>query len=576
MVFASVFLKCFANQTYSYSGSVGQTIDIYLSPEYETRYPDLLTSSPTWRVFESNWEGYQAITFNSKQSEAHVTINSFFSGEVVITCTYQIYNRSQGLMYGSAQKTNTYKISCSGGGGGVPGEGGNTPGGGDSGGGGGELQDNTFFQDTTPEGHSMWFYVYTNTYEGFKYKICIVSPGLYTTSCVSQSTVGKVTIPEQANSLNVYSIDRNSFYNIAGITEIVIPKTVQHISSLAFFNCSGLKQLTVMGEVPPNAESDSFDRVMTSNTTLYVPKGSKPRYMESIGWKNFKTIKEIGGTDVEGLDINSSNFPDENFRKYLFDQDYGKDGVITNEEINEITYMGISEDVSNLNGIENFVNLDNLSINSDKLNSLDLSKNTVLCQLMLWSKKLSSNVLESIINTLPLNVYTNRHEFIVGEEGALSSQLIAKVREQGWTPCYLEWTAYGPTYYKYPGEDPTGINLTESSIEINVGESFIMGYIMTPSSAVRDVTWSSDNSSVASVDNAGVIRGHNPGTTYINATTNNGITGSCKVIVKEATSIQNVKMITNLDASIYNLNGQRLDKPRKGINIIGGKKVIVK
>ena len=30
------------------------------------------------------------------------------------------------------------------------------------------------------------------------------------------------------------------------------------------------------------------------------------------------------------------------------------------------------------------------------------------------------------------------------------------------------------------------------------------------------------------------------------------------------------------DATIYNLSGQRLDKPRKGINIIGGKKVMVK
>lgn len=574
MVFASVFLKCFANQTYSYSGSVGQTIDIYLSPEYETRYPDLLTSSPTWRVFESNWEGYQAITFNSKQSEAHVTINSFFSGEVVITCTYQIYNRSQGLMYGSAQKTNTYKISCSGGGGGVPGEGGNTPGGGDSGGGGGELQDNTFFQDTTPEGHSMWFYVYTNTYEGFKYKICIVSPGLYTTSCVSQSTVGKVTIPEQANSLNVYSIDRNSFYNIAGITEIVIPKTVQHISSLAFFNCSGLKQLTVMGEVPPNAESDSFDRVMTSNTTLYVPKGSKPRYMESIGWKNFKTIKEIGGTDVEGLDITSDNFPDENFRKYLFEQDYGKDGVITDEELNGITTISPFEtwNVSNYKGIEHFTNLTSLLLCTGT--SIDVSKNTKLDYIE-FEFKLKSETIDAVINTLPLNVYTKRHRFKIAGDW-LSSQQISNIREKGWTPYYTTVENGRIISEQYPGDDPTGINLLDASIEINMGESFTMGYSMTPSSAVRDVTWSSDDFLIASVNSEGEIKGNNAGTTYIIATTENGITARCKVIVKDATSIQYVKMAANSDTPIYNLNGQRLEKPQKGINIIGGKKVIVK
>lgn len=44
----------------------------------------------------------------------------------------------------------------------------------------------------------------------------------------------------------------------------------------------------------------------------------------------------------------------------------------------------------------------------------------------------------------------------------------------------------------------------------------------------------------------------------------------------DATPIPNVKELTNSDAPIYNLNGQRLDKPHKGINIINGKKVIVK
>ena len=109
-----------------------------------------------------------------------------------------------------------------------------------------------------------------------------------------------------------------------------------------------------------------------------------------------------------------------------------------------------------------------------------------------------------------------------------------------------------------------------------MGESFTMGYSMTPSSAVRDVTWSSDDFLIASVNSEGEIKGNNAGTTYIIATTENGITARCKVIVKDATSIQYVKMAANSDTPIYNLNGQRLEKPQKGINIIGGKKVIVK
>ena len=279
------------------------------------------------------------------------------------------------------------------------------------------------------------------------------------------------------------------------------------------------------------------------------------------------------------FEINATNFPDENFRNYLYEQDYGKDGVITDDEIKGITIEIIEEDVSNLKGIENFVNLKVLWINSDKLNSLDLSKNVDLEQLWLRSKELKSNVLESIISTLPLNVYTKHHNFMVADENMLSSQLIANTRRRGWIPCYPHrLSEHEYIAYEYPGDHPTGINLTESSIEINVGESFVMGYTMIPSNAVREVFWRSDDTFIANIDNEGVVWGSNPGTTYIKvyAWTDWGVTSSCKVVVKEATLINNVKAVINSDVPIFNLNGQRMDKPHKGINIINGKKVIVK
>ncbi len=44
----------------------------------------------------------------------------------------------------------------------------------------------------------------------------------------------------------------------------------------------------------------------------------------------------------------------------------------------------------------------------------------------------------------------------------------------------------------------------------------------------------------------------------------------------DPSDIEGVLIDTDKDAPIYNLNGQRLNEPRKGINIIGGKKVVVK
>ena len=44
----------------------------------------------------------------------------------------------------------------------------------------------------------------------------------------------------------------------------------------------------------------------------------------------------------------------------------------------------------------------------------------------------------------------------------------------------------------------------------------------------------------------------------------------------ESTGIHGVIIIKNGSSSIYNLSGQRLSTPQKGINIINGKKVIIK
>ena len=44
----------------------------------------------------------------------------------------------------------------------------------------------------------------------------------------------------------------------------------------------------------------------------------------------------------------------------------------------------------------------------------------------------------------------------------------------------------------------------------------------------------------------------------------------------DATSIEDLNAAPNANGPIYNLAGQRLDKMQKGINIVGGKKVLVK
>ena len=71
------------------------------------------------------------------------------------------------------------------------------------------------------------------------------------------------------------------------------------------------------------------------------------------------------------------------------------------------------------------------------------------------------------------------------------------------------------------------------------GDTRKLYYSLTPDDATTTVTWSSDNTSIATVNSNGEVKGVNKGVTTIFATTENGKTTSCEVnvITIEATSI---------------------------------------
>lgn len=79
------------------------------------------------------------------------------------------------------------------------------------------------------------------------------------------------------------------------------------------------------------------------------------------------------------VEINETNFPDANFRSWLLEQDYGQDGVITDEEIEKINRIYVSSNnISSLKGIEYFTKIGVLYCNNNQLTTLDVSRNTEL------------------------------------------------------------------------------------------------------------------------------------------------------------------------------------------------------
>ena len=80
----------------------------------------------------------------------------------------------------------------------------------------------------------------------------------------------------------------------------------------------------------------------------------------------------------------------------------------------------------------------------------------------------------------------------------------------------------------------TSIKLNKSKKSLNIGDTFTLTATVKPNNATdKSVTWSSSNTSVATVDENGVVTAVSEGTATITATASNGAEASCTVTVKQ-------------------------------------------
>ena len=79
------------------------------------------------------------------------------------------------------------------------------------------------------------------------------------------------------------------------------------------------------------------------------------------------------------VEIDKTNFPDDKFRNWMLHQEYGNDGILTDMEIANVTYISVSnKGIQSMKGIEYFTALITLWCDKNKLTTLDVSQNTAL------------------------------------------------------------------------------------------------------------------------------------------------------------------------------------------------------
>ena len=116
----------------------------------------------------------------------------------------------------------------------------------------------------------------------------------------------------------------------------------------------------------------------------FVLAGDTITYDYNLGKKGYTQSFTIQVSDVmDILSINSTNFPDKNFRKYVESEfDLTGNGALNQAEIDQITSIDVSgKSISDLTGIGFFKKLTALQCSNNSLSSLDVSKNTQLAHL---------------------------------------------------------------------------------------------------------------------------------------------------------------------------------------------------
>lgn len=143
------------------------------------------------------------------------------------------------------------------------------------------------------------------------------------------------------------------------------------------------------------------------------------------------------------------------------------------------------------------------------------------------------------------NVATVSSSGMVIAKSAGTTNITVKTDNGKTATCYVTVSAKAVTSVSIP-----------SGLSLEVGETHTLTPTITPSDASTSYTWSSDNNSVVTVSQSGVLTANNGGTANITVKTDNGKTATCKVTVSSK-SVTNVNIPSTLSLEVgetYTLN----------------------
>ena len=301
----------------------------------------------------------------------------------------------------------------------------------------------------------------------------------------------------------------------------------------------GIKMDTLVSTLPIQNQAQLYIINPSSAQEGNICTKDQVKIARKRGWRVYKsTGGYYEGSESEEhiiIKINEENFPDENFRAFLKEQWYGQDSILTEKTINSITTINVRHKyIKSLEGIEYFTALVNLDCSGNQLTSLDVSKNTALTELDCQNNLLSN--LDVSKNTALTRLFCSGNQLTsldVSKDAALTELF-----------CYRN-------------------RINEEAMTSLIGSLPIQEHAFLYAIKLDDDT----EGNVCTVEQvkAAKEKGWIVKTAY-----------GADYEGSDPAGIQDITFDKDIKTPIYDLNGRKLNGPRKGINIISSKKVIVK
>ena len=336
---------------------------------------------------------------------------------------------------------------------------------------------------------------------------------------------GNYTIPN-----SVTEISSNQFSQCTGLTGITIPNTVTEIGYSAFNG--NLKSIKVS---EGNKYFCSYDGVLFNKdkTEILFCVGNKKEFVIPNG------VKSISGAFNDCSNLTSVTIPNSvtsiyngfnncpNLTSITIPQSvisiYDSSFFNCGKNFTIYGYGGTEAEACALRNDFNFVQLQvvptSVALNKTTL-TLDIGKTSNLRATVYPSNASNKKCTWSSSNTSVATVDSNGK---VTAKASGTATITVKTANGKTASCNVTVQAVQAV--------PTSVSLNKTSLTLDVGKSYTLTKTVSPSNAVTSYTWSSSNTSVATVDSNGKVTAKKAGTATITVKTSNGKTAICKVTV---------------------------------------------